>query len=238
MDHRTKNNEIPLSNDLIMFQSPDMNSIKCYKQTIPVNIYHFYISDIIEDYKQYQDLINTLKVAEEHDRIVIYLNCPGGDLYISIQIINAIRASRATVVTSMDGQVCSAATLIFLSGNEYIVNKHCSFMIHNYSEGVFGKGNEIISRVKHATDWFEKLTYDIYGGFLTDSEIKDVLEGKDIWLDSEQVLERLQNNKQAAAETEVELLENPVEVSIEVKPSRKKPTEKKKPTARKKPAKR
>jgi len=199
MSKRHGNEEQQISNELIMFQPQDNTAIKCYKQTIPVNIYHFYISDQIEDYKPYQDFINILKTAEEHDRILVYLNCPGGDLYVAIQIINAIRTSRANVVTCMDGQVCSAATLIFLSGHEYIVNKHCSFMIHNYSEGVFGKGNEIISRVKHATDWFKKLTYEIYGGFLTDIEIKDMLEGKDIWLDSDEVLLRLQKNNQPIA---------------------------------------
>lgn len=230
MSKRYGNEEQQISNELIMFQPQDNSSIKCYKQTIPVNIYHFYISDQIEDYKPFQDLINILKTAEEHDRILIYLNCPGGDLYVAIQIINAIRTSRATVVTCMDGQVCSAATLIFLSGHEYIVNKHCSFMIHNYSEGVFGKGNEIISRVKHATDWFKKLTYEIYGGFLTDIEIKDMLEGKDIWLDSDEVLDRLQKNNQPIAKLDDDE-DEPELVPILQK---KKPVAKKKPPAKKK----
>jgi ATP-dependent protease ClpP protease subunit len=229
MIKRQANEEQQISNELIMLQQQDTSSIKCYKQTIPVNIYHFYISDHIEDYKTFLDFINILKTAEEHDRIVIYLNCPGGDLYITIQIINAIRLSRATVVTCMDGQVCSAATLIFLSGHEYIVNKHCSFMIHNYSEGVFGKGNEIISRVKHATDWFKKLTYEIYGGFLTDVEIEGMLEGKDIWLDSDEVLRRLEQNNQPVISDMEELVDPEPELEPII--------QKKKPAAKKKPAK-
>lgn len=201
----TKKNDFPAPHEVIMFPQQDPVSIKCFKQTIPVNIYHFYINSEIEDYRAYLDLINTLKTAEEHDRVIIYLNCPGGDLNITIQIINAIKSSRATVVTSIDGQVCSAATLIFLAGHEYIINDHCSFMIHNYSEGVIGKGNEIWARVLHAKDWFQELTYDLYAGFLEDSEIKDVLEGKDIWLDSDEVLERLNRRNKILEERQAKI---------------------------------
>ncbi len=209
-NRNTHNAEMP-GNDLLLLQSQDSNTIKCFKQVIPLTIYHYYISDLIEEHAPFYELLNTLKTAEAHDRIIIYLNCPGGALYVAIQIVNAIQTSQATVITCLDGQVCSAATLIFLVGHEYIVNKHGSFMIHNYSEGVFGKGNEIISRVKHATDWFEKLTYDIYGNFLTSEEIEGVLQGKDLWLDSDAVLERLQKKEQNE-ETEEEVEEEIIEV--------------------------
>jgi hypothetical protein len=69
-------------------------------------------------------------------------------------------------------------------------------MIHSYSDSNFGKGNEIVPRVNHINQWFEKLARDIYGGFLSESEIKDILEGKDIWLDSDEVLKRLQKKNQ------------------------------------------
>lgn len=219
------NAEMP-GNDFLLLQPQDSSAIRCFKQTIPLNIYHFYISDVIEDHAPFYELLNTLKTAEAHDRIIIYLNCPGGALYVAIQIVNAIQTSQATVITCLDGQVCSAATLIFLVGHEYIVNKHGSFMIHNYSEGVFGKGNEIISRVKHATDWFEKLTFDIYGNFLTKEEIQGVLQGKDLWLDSDEVLERLQKNipqnNEVDEETDDELEEI---IPIKLKP-RKPPAKK------------
>jgi ATP-dependent protease ClpP protease subunit len=212
----------------LITQPQDNNLIKCYTQVISVNIYHFYISDEIQDYKQFQELIHVLKTAEAHDKIIIYLNCPGGDLYVTIQIINAIRTSRATVITCMDGKVYSAATLIFLAGHEFIVNKNCSFMIHSYSEGNFGKGNEIVSRINHVSDWFQKLTRDIYGGFLSETEIKDVLEGKDIWLDSDEVLRRLQNNSELKSKDEEKVQEKKSPVSEKKNPATKKLQNKKK----------
>lgn len=192
----TKNRNLPtseLQQEMLMFQPPQESSIRCYKQTIPINIYHFYISEEIKDYKPFLDLINVLKTAEEHDRVIIYLNCEGGLAYVAIQIVNAIRASQATVITCLDGLVCSAATMIFLAGDDFIVNKHGSFMIHNYSAGVSGKGNEIVPHIKHSTSWFSALAKDIYKNFLTDEEIDKILEGVDFWLSSDEVLERIRH---------------------------------------------
>jgi ATP-dependent protease ClpP protease subunit len=179
-------------NEIIVVQNPhDVSKIPQYVQTIPVNVYHFYIIDEIGDPLQYLDLINILKTAEEHDTIFIYLNTPGGSLQTSIQIIGAIRQCAGTVVTCLEGEVCSAGTLIFLVGDRHIVNANCTFMIHNYSQWIGGKGNEVALRVKYSEQYFSKLANDMYAGFLTPDEIKLVMEGKDFWMDSDEVTTRL-----------------------------------------------
>lgn len=167
------------------------NQIKHYKQVIPISVHHFYITDEIGDTDKYFDLINTLKTSDAHDTVFIYLNTPGGDLMTTIQIISAMRQSQATVVTCLEGEVCSAGTLLFLAGERHIVNPHCSFMIHNYSHVLGGKGNEVSVKVKHYEEYFKDLANDLYGGFLTEQEINDVTQGKDIWLSSREVIKRL-----------------------------------------------
>ena len=80
------------NNDLIVIQNNnECDKIPQYKQTIPVNLYHFYIIDEIGDPVTFLDLINTLKTAEEHDTVFIYLNTPGGSLQTTVQIISAMR---------------------------------------------------------------------------------------------------------------------------------------------------
>lgn len=167
------------------------NQIKHYKQVIPISVHHFYITDEIGDTDKYFDLINTLKTSDAHDTVFIYLNTPGGDLMTTIQIISAMRQTQATVVTCLEGEVCSAGTLLFLAGERHIVNPHCSFMIHNYSHYAGGKGNEVLSKVKHYEEYFRELAADLYGGFLTEKEIDDVTQGRDIWLSSREVIRRL-----------------------------------------------
>jgi ATP-dependent protease ClpP protease subunit len=178
-------------NTFLDFLSNDPNTIKSYKQIVPVSLHHFYIVDEIEDVKPYLDLINTLKTAEAHDTIFINLNTPGGNLNTAIQIMSAIKQSSATVITCLEGSVCSAGTLIFLSGHKFMVNPNCTFMIHNYSQWTGGKGNEIALQVKYQENYFHKLAKDVYGGFLTENEIKDVLQGKDLWFESDEVISRL-----------------------------------------------
>lgn len=180
------------NSDFMLLPSlPEDNKIPQYKQVIQVNLYHFYIITEIDQPEAYLDLINVLKTAEAHDTIFIYLNTPGGSLSTAVQIIGAIRQCAGTVVTCLEGEVCSAGTMIFLSGHRHIISPHSTFMIHNYSHWFGGKGNEVVSYIKYQEQYFRKLARDVYSGFLTDEEIDAVFDGKDFWMDSDEVLRRL-----------------------------------------------
>lgn len=243
-----KNNE----NDVFFVQEEkeDLNKIKTYKQVIPITIHHFYISSDIGEVNQYLDLIHTLKTAEQHDTIMIYLNTPGGSLTTTINILSAMKQSQATIITCMEGQVASAGSMIFLQGHKYLVNPNCSFMIHNYRGGILGKGQEIAAEAKFQETYIKSLYNDIYHGFLTEYEIDNVIEGKDIWLTSDEVIERLQNKlktvegSSATTETKIptlidklvsskdltedyNLVKPPVEESEPINLKKKSPTKKK-----------
>lgn len=236
--------------DVIVLPEDKENSIRTFKQIIPITIHHFYITDEIGEPDKYLELINVLKVAEQHDTIFIYLNTPGGYLHTAIQIMSAIKQSSATVITAMEGEVCSAGTMIFLSGNKYIINPNSTFMIHNYSAWIGGKGNEIASHAKYREEYAKELMNDVYKDFLTTDEINDVLEGRDIWLSSKSVIERLSGKEkvvgdeldiQTAVAKLPELLAKLIEgESTEVKPEKKaakKESSPKKKKPLKKPAK-
>lgn len=194
MKNNDDGNLIPLLN----FLPPDQKSIRQYKQVIPVTIYHFYIVDELEEVEPYLDLLHILATAEQHDTIYIHLNSGGGRLDVAIQIINAIKSSSAMVITVLTGSACSAASLIFLAGHKYIINPLSTFMIHNYSTISHGKGGELASSVKYNQTFFKKLFKSIYGGFLTEDEIENVVNDKDIWMDSDQVIARLKKSNKLA----------------------------------------
>ena len=137
-------------------------------------------------------MINTIKIAEPHDKVFIYLNTPGGCLSTTIQIISAMKQSQAEVTTIIEGQVCSAGTFIFLAGDSYIVNDNCSFMIHNYSHGILGKGAEVARQVKFTEEYFNHLAKNFYKDFLTEDEIAKVCDDSDLWMGSEEVVARLE----------------------------------------------
>jgi ATP-dependent Clp protease protease subunit len=186
--------------DVIVLPDDKDNSIRSFKQIIPVTVHHFYITDEIAEPDKYLELINTLKTSEQHDTIFMYLNTPGGYLNTAIQIMSAMKQSNATVITSIEGEVCSAGTLIFLSGDKYIINPNSTFMIHNYSAWIGGKGNEIAAHAKYREEYAKELMNDVYKDFLTEDEIQSVLDGKDIWLSSNSVIKRLSAKEKVLGE--------------------------------------
>lgn len=176
-----------------LIQSKDQ--VRSFKRIIPVSIYDFYIVDEIKEPEKYLDLIHTLKSADQQDTVFIYLNTPGGNLYTTVQIMSAMISSKATVITCMEGQVCSAGTFIFLKGDTKIVNPNCTFMIHNYSQSTSGKGNEVVSQINYMGDYFNRLAVNIYNDFLTQGEINEVTKGRDLWMHSSDVVNRLKEYK-------------------------------------------
>lgn len=186
-----RNNEEGLTDLLLgpnLFEKP----VKHYTQVINVSLHHFYITGDVEDEPdRYIDMINIIKTSEPHDKIFIYLNTPGGCLSTTIQIISAIKQAQAEVTTVIEGEVCSAGTFLFLAGDNYIVNDNCSFMIHNYSHGILGKGGEVAKQVKFTEEYFKQLAKSFYQDFLTPEEIDEVCEDKDFWMGSDEVVERL-----------------------------------------------
>jgi ATP-dependent protease ClpP protease subunit len=197
-----------------------MNHIKCqsdeeqqrkpapyayYESSMQSRVHHFYISEAVSAPIEYVDMIHTIKTAGPGDVIYLYLNMPGGRIDTGVQIINAMRASQGKVITSLEGESHSLGTLLFLSGDEFIVHDDCLMMFHNFSSGTFGKGNEQAAQIEATIKWFTKLAKGVYIPFLSEEEFDRIARGEDLWLDSEEIQERLKSMvEQFVAEREAE----------------------------------
>jgi len=158
----------------------------------PLGLLHtFYISGIIEDAKQYNDWFEVIRNANETDIVKIHINSPGGDLFTAIQFMRVLNESDAMIVASVEGACMSAATMIFLCANQFEISEHSMFMFHNYSGMAIGKGGEMYDNITHERKWSEKIMRKVYENFLTEEEIKAILDNKDIWMEGEEVLKRL-----------------------------------------------
>jgi ATP-dependent Clp protease protease subunit len=162
-----------------------------YTATRNQNITHFYISDGVDDPKLYTDMIHQIRTAQPQDIIYIHLNTPGGRLDTGIQIINAIADSAARIIGVLDSKAYSLGTLLFLACDEFVIHDNCLFMIHNYSSGMYGKGNEQQAELAATTKWFAKIADRYYYPFLSKEEINRVQRGEDFWMDSDEVKKRL-----------------------------------------------
>jgi ATP-dependent protease ClpP protease subunit len=155
------------------------------------NVHEFYLSGEILDAEEYVEWFDTIRNARATDVVYIYINSMGGDLYTTLQFLRVMAESDAHIITSVEGACMSAATMIFLSGIEFQVTPHSLFMFHNYSAGTFGKGGEMYDQLQFERAWSEKFLGEIYKDFLTEAEIKDMLHNKDIWMTSDEVIQRL-----------------------------------------------
>lgn len=173
--------------------TPDTEQKKFYFYEAPQTqqVLHYYISDVVEAPTKYTDMIHRIKTARSGDVVYIYLNTPGGRIDTGVQMISAMKASQAHIVTVLEGEVCSLGTLLFLSGDEFIVHDNCLFMIHNFSGGTYGKGHEQAAQLEATIKWFTKLAQETYKGFLTDDELERVIKGEDLWFGSDEVRSRL-----------------------------------------------
>ena len=201
--------------ELLLLPQLGAEKIPNYKQVVQVTLYHFYITGVIEEPEKYLDLIHTLKTVEEHDTIFLYINCVGGNLYTTIQIINAMQNCNGTVITCLEGEACSAATVIFLAGHKHIINDFGAFMVHKYSHGVAGKGSDVASQVKFSERYFDDVAYTIYKDLMTTEEITQMLKGEDFWFTSKEVLERLSNSGREVLGSETDAIPQVLKGSVE-----------------------
>lgn len=200
-------------------------------QTVTRNIHHFYISSVIEEPHHYVELINKIQTAGADDIIYLHLNTDGGYMSAGIQIINAMISSSAHVISSLEGEVSSLGTMLFLAADEFLVHENSLLMFHNYSGGVWGKGHEQVAALESATKWTEDFMKRIYVPFMSEEEVSRLIKGEDIYMHPPEILQRLQNMARIRLE-EAERAEEEANEPAK-KTTAKKGTPRKKTTARK-----
>lgn len=168
-----------------------------YERRSEVRQISFYISGTIQQSHYYTDLFYTLRTATEHDLIYLHLNTSGGDFDTGLQIINNMLASQAHVVTVLEARAYSMGAFIFLAGDELAVHDNCQLLFHMYSGSFAGKGNEQQAEVVALSSWFEKFMSRICQPFLSPNEIKSILKGADLWMDSDEIRHRLARIRRA-----------------------------------------
>ena len=157
--------------------------------------YDIYISGEILDSAQYIKTFDLIRNTTPNDVIFLHINSPGGDLYTAIQYMRVIKESESVVVCCAEGMVASAALLIFISGDTYSIADYSTFMAHTLSTGFYGKANELHDDISFTKTWGDNITKSAFAGFLTDNEITQIINGKNIWLTSDEVKKRIETKE-------------------------------------------
>lgn len=87
--------------------------------------------------------VQVLLASNKEEAINLYICSDGGDAYGGLFLYDYIRMLDVHVRTHACGKVFSAATLIFLAGDERIVYDNSVFMFHTVSTYVEGKSFDV-----------------------------------------------------------------------------------------------
>lgn len=126
--------------------------------------------------------VNLSKQLEEMadvSQINVYINSYGGEVAEGLAIYNALKRHKAKVTTYCDGFACSIASVIFMAGDERIMNDSSLLMIHN--AWTFAQGDSQALR-KQADD-LDKITQASVEAYkahsnITEEEIKSLMNAE------------------------------------------------------------
>lgn len=170
-----------------MFRTPQVLS-KSYTSTV----LDLYLDSEIGSPDKYREIYHALSNAGHQDYIVLHVNSVGGRMDAGLQIINHIRNCKAKVVGVLHVECASMASAILLACDEWEINDFSTMMIHSCSYGAIGKQSDVHNRVQFTTKFNEKFIRKNYTGFLSEEEIQKVLEGADLYFDSDEITKRLE----------------------------------------------
>ena len=150
-----------------------------------------YLTSGIDAPAEYNKLCHVLGQAYKEDTAAIHINNGGGSVDSAFMVTDAMGKSKAKVVGKLSGMVASAATIITMKCDKIEIAPYTQFMIHNYFHGAQGTGNQVKEYVNFTDKEFTKAVKEIYAGFLTPEEMKEVSSAdKEIWMGAEELRKR------------------------------------------------
>ena len=124
------------------------------------------------------------------DIINVHINSYGGEVAEGLAIYNTLKNHPAKVKTYCDGFACSIASVIFMAGDERIMNEASVLMIHNAWTSISGNAAEL----RKQADDLETITQASIEAYMsrvniTEDELKALLDAE-TWLLPSEALEK------------------------------------------------
>lgn len=178
------------------------NQVSISIEQTTATTYNVFIDEEIKEPSYYRNLYNVLGNATELDTVVFHLCTEGGLIDPAVTICNLIDSTDAHTVAILEGEVCSAGTLIVMACDSVIALPHSSMMIHAAVYGTGGSMNKVKRYVDFTDAHLRKILETFYKGFLSDQEIQEmIVNQKEFWITGEEVIQRLENRDKAENES-------------------------------------
>lgn len=125
----------------------------------------------------------------ECDVINVYINSYGGEVAEGLAIYNQLKRHKAKVKTICDGFACSAASVVFMAGDERVMSTASLLMIHNAWSWASGNANDL----RKQADDLDKITQASINAYMqevnvTEEELKQMLDDE-TWITPQEALD-------------------------------------------------
>ena len=147
------------------------------------------ITDLSIEIKKLTKKLLVVNIAYDTDiEIFLHINSEGGEVFGVLSIINLIINNKVNIVTVIEGQACSAATILAMIGSRRQITENSYMLIHNLSSGFWGKMHEMEDEMKNLTLLTKdiKKMYKTYTN-ITTTQLESLLK-KDLLLDAKTCL--------------------------------------------------
>jgi len=131
-------------------------------------------------------------MTKRPSEIRMIINSVGGDLTAAMALTDVMEASSIPIWTYGLGCICSAALIVFITGQKgkRFITKNTSILSHQFSWGMVGKEHELVASVREI-DLTKKRVFDHYKKHTkqTDAAIKKhLLPAEDCWLSGQEAV--------------------------------------------------
>lgn len=148
-----------------------------------------YIFGDITSWEWYENDVSSYTLSKELQMldpdievINVHINSYGGEVAEGLAIHNLLRNHKAKVRTYCDGFACSSASVVFMAGDERIMNSASLLFIHNAWTCACGNANDF----RKQADDLDKITQASIEAYkshasITEDELKELLDAE-TWL--------------------------------------------------------
>lgn len=121
--------------------------------------------------------------------IELHIHSGGGDLYSGISAYDILKKNKIPIHTIIEGEACSAATLIALSGKKRYITENSMILVHQLRTWFSGKHNDLEDELKTSEKLMKSLK-NIYKKHthLTDARLNKIIEREE-YLSSQECLQ-------------------------------------------------
>ena len=129
------------------------------------------------------------ELSPDIETINVHINSYGGEVAEGLAIYNLLKNHKAKVRTIVDGFACSIASVIFMAGDERIMNNASLLMIHNAWMYTYGNA----AQLRKDADDLDKITQASINAYMnhvniTEDKLKEMLDAE-TWLLPDEALE-------------------------------------------------